>query len=673
MDAVDQIKFPSNMAKKRKVRKVNLSVDKYEVDSSDEEDLRNTVGNIPIEWYNEYDHIGYDWDGKKIMKPQGEEGGEIEDFINKMEDPYYWRTVDDKSTGKKIILTDADIDLIQRIRRGDFPDPNYNPYPNHIDTFSHETMLHPVVEYNLRKAQFRASISEKRLISKYISKYKNAKRLGLLKQRQKKDKNRFSFHYDLWSKEGDPNHKRHRRHIPAPKLLPPGHEESYNPPPEYLFDEEELKKWTESEPEERKIKFIPERFERLRHVPRYKNFIKERFDRCQDLYLCPRMVRHRVNVNPEDLIPKLPSPKDLYPFPCILSLIYTGHTDVIRSIDVEPEGQFMVSGSDDCSIRIWEVSTGRCFKKIDFDSPIDCVKWCPLKSRSLIVACSKFDVYIVSPEIGNKTISSETEKFIQELVDKEKEESANMGGTKRSSYIEWTVVTQESDEILWNKGIRFIIKHAFEVTQVSWHHKGDYFASVAPQGANKAVVVHQLSKLKSQVPFSKSKGIVRCVAWHPNKPLFFVATQKHVKVYNLIKQMLTKKLYANSNLISSIAIHPQGDNLIIGCFDVRLSWFDLELSDKPYKTMRYHKKSVRQVAYHPRYPLFASASDDASTIISHGRVFDDLNESALIVPVKVLKGHKLVDGVGVLDCCFHPKQPWIFTSGADATIRLYTH
>lgn len=26
---------------------------------------------------------------------------------------------------------------------------------------------------------------------------------------------------------------------------------------------------------------------------------------------------------------------------------------------------------------------------------------------------------------------------------------------------------------------------------------------------------------------------------------------------------------------------------------------------------------------------------------------------------------------GVLDCKFHPRQPWLFTAGADSMIRLY--
>ena len=33
------------------------------------QDARNTIGNIPVEWYNDYPHIGYSLDGKRILKP----------------------------------------------------------------------------------------------------------------------------------------------------------------------------------------------------------------------------------------------------------------------------------------------------------------------------------------------------------------------------------------------------------------------------------------------------------------------------------------------------------------------------------------------------------------------------------------------------------------------------
>lgn len=50
----------------------------------------------------------------------------------------------------------------------------------------------------------------------------------------------------------------------------------------------------------------------------------------------------------------------------------------------------------------------------------------------------------------------------------------------------------------------------------------------------------------------------------------------------------------------------------------------------------------------------------------------DLLQNPLIVPVKVLRGHNITRDLGVLDVVFHPTQPWVFSSGADSTIRLYT-
>ena len=37
--------------------------------------------------------------------------------------------------------------------------------------------------------------------------------------------------------------------------------------------------------------------------------------------------------------------------------------------------------------------------------------------------------------------------------------------------------------------------------------------------------------------------------------------------------------------------------------------------------LRHHKKAIRQVTYHERYPLFASCSDDGTVIICHGMVY----------------------------------------------------
>lgn len=97
--------------------------------------------------------------------------------------------------------------------------------------------------------------------------------------------------------------------------------------------------------------------------------------------------------------------------------------------------------------------------------------------------------------------------------------------------------------------------------QVTWHGKGDYFASVVSDNSNLQVLIHQSSKRWSQNPFRRSKGLVQCVLFHPIRPYFFVATQRYVRVYNLLKQELTKKLMSNCKWVSSMAVHPGGRGL----------------------------------------------------------------------------------------------------------------
>lgn len=79
-----------------------------------------------MHWYDEYRHIGYDWDAKKIIKPPQRDL--LDDFLKRMEDPMFWRTVKDNQTGQDIIISEADIDIIKRINSRRIPDANYQEY-----------------------------------------------------------------------------------------------------------------------------------------------------------------------------------------------------------------------------------------------------------------------------------------------------------------------------------------------------------------------------------------------------------------------------------------------------------------------------------------------------------------------------------------------------------------
>lgn len=173
-------------------------------------------------------------------------------------------------------------------------------------------------------------------------------------------------------------------------------------------------------------------------------------------------------IDPKTLVPKLPQPRDLQPFPNTLSMAYSGHTGRVRSISPHPGacrhnsgvlgarrsiwlltvsfdvsvavwlpagsslcfctdvcafvaqynqgkhsrtslemvltvrhvlclhaadvlclctgGQWLASGSDDGSMRVWEVATGRCCCSWQLGEPVVCVSWCPNPKVQLLAA-----------------------------------------------------------------------------------------------------------------------------------------------------------------------------------------------------------------------------------------------------------------------------------------------
>eukprot|EP00850_Spirogloea_muscicola_P002471 SM000009S23600 [mRNA] locus=s9:1013105:1019315:+ [translate_table: standard] len=620
--------------------------------SEDERPSRNTVGNVPLVWYKTEPHIGYTRQGEKIIKSARRD--KLDDFLTRADDAKSWRRVYDEYNDEEVELTKDEVDVIRRIREGRIPHAEVNPYEPYVDWFDWDGKGHPLSNAPEPKRRFIPSKWEAKQVVKLV----RAMRKGWLKLDKPKEKPKI---YLLWGDDLKAAQKAANglTYIPAPKPKLPGHEESYNPPVEYLPTEEEVKSYQLMYEEDRPS-FVPEKIDAFRKIPAYADFIKERFERCLDLYLCPRTRKTRININPESLIPKLPKPRDLRPFPTTEYLEYRGHTGAVCSISTDPGGEYFASGSHDGTVRLWEIQTARCRHVWDFgDAKVNNIAWCPNRQTPLLAVAMEKVVLLVGSGTGTVSEQATATALLQYTSQPKSLTSGKLGSTHWEAYGQ-------------GKGLQ--ISHSEDVQSISWHHKGDYFATLAPKDILfnvELLLIHQLSKQLTQNPFKKNFGRVESVLFHPSRPFFFVATKSHVRVYNLAKQELAKKLLVGVNLISCMAIHPGGDNLIVGSKDMRLIWFDMDLSTKPYRTLRNHEQGLRAVAFHKTYPLFVSCSDDSTAHVFHGMVYSDLLQNPLIVPVKILRGHTMTRHQGVLDCVFHPTQPWLLTAGADSTIKLF--
>jgi len=641
-------------------------------DDSQDDAPRNRIGNVPLEWYKDEDHVGYDLAGEKIIRTLS--GGEIDALLESKDNPNAWRTIKDHKNQREIVLTDTDLEVIRRIRKRMTPSAATDT-TTMVEFDNPDARIHPLNSAHPPKSRFLPSKWERMRVKKLVA----LLREGKIRPPPPPEPEV----WDLWA-DDVPKRRKGPPPLPAPKLILPGHAESYNPPSEYLFSAEEKKAWEEQDETDRALSHIPERFDALRRVPAYKEFIVDRFKRCLDLYLVPRALRQRMNVDPESLLPKLPSPKDLRPFPTHVSVSYEGHTGMVRGVAVEASGQWLATVSSDNTLIIWEVASGRPFRSIKFNGPATAVAWSP--RCTMLVVAAEDAIFFVDPGIdaaarpGEENVSGEVEVSITSMLTlraaakpQGDDENADKTEGAKARAVRWRAVEPETP--LYTSGCRLTIATDGDVQQVTWHPKGNYCAAVSPKAnaPSNQCIIHALHQQKSMRPFSKLKGgQVQSCAFHPTKPHFIVATMRSVRIYDLQKQEHLKQLVSGARWISSVTVHNTGDHVVVGSYDRRLVWFDLDFGSKPYKTLQYHDRAVRCAAFHPgKFPLLACASDDATVSILHTKVFTDLMQSPMIVPVKRLRDHAVHQGLGVLSCAWHPTQPWLFTAGADHRVYLW--
>jgi len=716
--------------KTNKGRPKPLNLAQYS-DSEDEE-MPNRIGNVPLHWYDEEDHIGYDIYGNKIIRK--DRGDNIDAFLARTDDPNAGRTVYDKLNDEKIVLTDEELAIINRIRKGMFPDKHFDPYDDEILTRVEPyqgILANPIPP----KARFIPSKWEAMKIVKFIHRLRNGWiRDPNLPPKPKKTEKM----YDLWANSKEVPHL---NLLPPPKLRLPGHAESFNPPEEFLWTEKEKKYQLSLPPNKRQYNFIPTKYNSLREIEAYPNLVVENHERCLDLYMAVRGEQKRKQgPTVRQRFDQLPKPKDLRPFPTTFSIEYIGHKGIVRSIDVSPTGQWLVSGSEDGTVRLWEVSTARCVRIWNLQEKIVSVAWNPNPSLPLVAAGMDSGCVILHTGTGTTEEGEHVEQLLRtaharnrravrdsymqrrsaaqsakasaavqakldkrvrwlswrhrlmllesperfmEEQQKEDEEDMRLAEQDLDAYLESKRMDEEAelhneyvDGDLQDDNVKglarlFIYMHN-GASDVSWHRKGDYLATVSPTNSGGTVVIHRLSLAGSQYPFRNTKGQLQCARFHPILPHFYVVTQQFVYIYNLAEHKRIKTLRGASTYNAAMAIHPRGEHVIVGGYDSRAAWFDTELSETPFRSMRYHRKAVRSVAFHPKFPLFATASDDGFLHILHCTVYNDFLTDPLIVPLKIIHAHIPKDDFGIMQTVFHPVQPWVFTCAADHSIRMFS-
>eukprot|EP00823_Brevimastigomonas_motovehiculus_P003591 TRINITY_DN2217_c0_g1_i1.p1 TRINITY_DN2217_c0_g1~~TRINITY_DN2217_c0_g1_i1.p1 ORF type:complete len:173 (-),score=38.84 TRINITY_DN2217_c0_g1_i1:6-524(-) len=79
--------------------------------SHDEEEMKNRIGDVPLKWYDKYDHIGYDIGGHKIIRQQNS-ASKLDMFLARKDDPNFRRTIYDALNDQYVVLSDHELSML---------------------------------------------------------------------------------------------------------------------------------------------------------------------------------------------------------------------------------------------------------------------------------------------------------------------------------------------------------------------------------------------------------------------------------------------------------------------------------------------------------------------------------------------------------------------------------
>ncbi len=241
-----------------------------------------------------------------------------------------------------------------------------------------------------------------------------------------------------------------------------------------------------------------------------------------------------------------------------------GHSDMVRSIAISPDGQTLVSGSNDQTIKIWQLSSGTLKSTLTGHS-----------SWISSVAISP-DGEILASGSGDNTIKI------------------------------WQLST--------GRMVRTLTGHSSGVNSIAISPDGQTLVSGS---ADNTIKIWQLSTGQLVRTLTKHSYGVNCLAISPDGQTLVSGNGRvqplgdsyTIKIWGLNSSFPKRTLTGHASWVNSLAITPDGQTLVSVSEDDTIKIWQLKTGDL-VRTLRGHSSSVYAVALSPDGQTLVSGSED---------------------------------------------------------------
>jgi serine/threonine protein kinase len=234
----------------------------------------------------------------------------------------------------------------------------------------------------------------------------------------------------------------------------------------------------------------------------------------------------------------------------------TGHSDVVRSVAISPDGKMLASGSADKTIKLWNLANGQAIRTLT-------------GHKDWVVATA------INPD-STLLASGSSDKTIK----------------------------------LWNLKTGKLL-HTFKghndwISSLAFSPDGKTLASASADETIKLWNVETLEEIRSLKGHTND---VNALAISPDGKTIASGSFRDIKLWNLATGVQMRTLNGHNDWVISLAFSPDGQTLASGSSDNKITLWNTS-NGNPIRTLVGHSKEVFSVSFSPDGQTLASGSAD---------------------------------------------------------------